>query len=48
MPELCRVERVYNLETIASVAAHGNLMFHGTCSFNGLSVAEMTHPTILT
>ena len=47
MPELSRVERIYNLETTKRVA-HGNLMFHGTCSFNGLPVAEMTRPTILT
>lgn len=45
VPELSRVGRANNLQTIRKVA-DGDLMFSGTCTFNGWPVAKMTHQTI--
>jgi hypothetical protein len=45
VPELSRLARANNLQTIKRIAC-GDLMFDGTCTFNGLAVAKITHHTI--
>jgi hypothetical protein len=44
----CRVIELVasnNLQTIRTIA-YGDLMFGGTCTFNGLAIAKIPHHTI--
>ncbi len=47
VPRALGIERADNLGTIMRIA-QGDLMFGCACTFNGLSVAKMTHHTIYT